>query len=160
MKTIIKYQFIITALLIFSSVFYYCGCYTSYTQTIDAEDVPKQKEYEFLSMKLKDGSNVNLEGKEAKYFDKYKDTARVIIFNEVNKDTLIVNDTIKVYTKSVLKLYQLLQVSKVKIEKKQFDTGKSVLLGLGIAAGIALIIVLIGLLTWKLGNYNITLSGI
>lgn len=141
MKALNKIRFAVTSLLLFCSVFYYCGCYTSYTATIEPEMVPAEKEYEFVNLKLKNSTEINLKDKGAKYFSTYKDNFNVIAYYDQKKDTLVVkNDSIKVHP-IVLKLCLLSEISKVKIERHEFSPEGTVLLAIGIAAGVALIII-------------------
>lgn len=141
MNTLYKFQFIITALLLFSLVFYCCGCYSSYTTTIEPEQVPAEKDCEFVSLKMKDSTVVNLKNKEAKYFDIFNNTQKVIAFNDIDKNTFILkNDSIKIHP-LVPKIIRLSETLDVQIEKRELNVLPTVLLAIGIAAIVALVIV-------------------
>lgn len=159
MKTIYKFRFAITSLLLFCSVVYFSGCYSSYTTTIEPEQIPAEKECEFVNLKLKDSTKVDLKGKGAKYFDVFKGTQKVIAFNDVDKQTFVLkNDSIKVHP-FVLKLYKLSEISNVRIEKQRLNWGETALVSIAIVVGALLIIFMIGLASvggMNLGGKNLS----
>ena len=111
MKTIIKYQFPIICISVFCFVVSLSGCYSTQPETIDAEDISHQKEYDIYSLTLKDSSKIKEEDLNYIEFIKgFPDSTGKFIYSLYSTNSKIRVDTVSLY-----------KVSKVEIGKSKLD---------------------------------------
>jgi len=119
------------------------GCETTYTDRYTSDNLKKKTKLEGIShIILKNGTYINTQDKQVFYFEKYADSSNVIIITM--GDTVIAvkgNGKQKFTVKAIEKMIPLSQVNEVYVERREFDTGKTLLLVGGIIVGLAVLFV-------------------
>lgn len=132
-KNIITFRLIIFIILIS-----FTGCVTSKIEYTESNELPKDKVYRISEVYMKDGTVINLKGKEAKFKLKYKGIENVIVYvDDKDKDVLI----------------PVKNINNIKIEVLEGQTLVTVLVIVG--SLIILFIILLGIALGS-GHFNIT----
>lgn len=79
---------VVFRIIIFIVLVSFAGCVTSKIEYTETNELPKDKVYRISGVNMKDGRFINLEGKEAKFKQKYKGIENVIIYND-DKDKVM-----------------------------------------------------------------------
>lgn len=111
-KNIITFRLIIFIILVS-----FTGCVTSKIEYTESNELPKDKVYRISDVYMKDGSVINLKGKEAKFKLKYKGVDNVIVYSD-DKDKEI--------------LIPVININKLKIEVLEGQTVLTILTILGV----------------------------
>lgn len=106
----------------------FTGCVTSKIEYTESNELPKDKVYRIADVYMKDGSVINLKGKEAKFKLKYKGVENVIVYTD-NKDNEI--------------LIPVININKLKIEVLEGQTVLTILTILGVLILVFLILIII-----------------
>ncbi|MBI5401858.1 MAG: hypothetical protein HY959_00515 [Ignavibacteriae bacterium] len=134
-------------LLSFALIVFYVitsnGCETTYTERYTSENLKKKSKLEGIAhIILKDGTYINTQDRQVFYYEKYADTTNVIIITMGDTAiATIVNGKQKLVVKTIEKIIPISQVNEVYVERKEFDTGKTLLLVGGIVVALAVIFV-------------------
>lgn len=134
-----KHLPLLICILIFPLTIFLTGCYTTRTEMVTEEQLPGKKNYEIISLFMKDGEIISLEGKEVKFFLKYKNLENVICYQTC--------DTIKTSgenSKIVYKdhIFAAKDIKFAKIEISKLNVGMTILITTGVVL-LALVIILI-----------------
>lgn len=123
--------------IVFSLLISFTGCVTSKIEYTESNELPKDKVYRISDVYMKDGSIINLKGKEAKFKLKYKGVENVIVYaDEKDKEVVI----------------PVKNINNMKIEVLEGNTLVTVL----IITGILIILFLVFLaLAFGKGHFNI-----
>ena len=122
-KNIITFRLIIFIILVS-----FTGCVTSKIEYTESNELPKDKVYRISDVYMKDGSVINLKGKEAKFKLKYKGVDNVIVYSD-DKDKEI--------------LIPVININKLKIEVLEGQTVLTILTILGVLILVFLILIII-----------------
>ena len=122
-KNIVTFRLIIFIILVS-----FTGCVTSKIEYTESNELPKDKVYRIADVYMKDGSVINLKGKEAKFKLKYKGVENVIVYTD-NKDNEI--------------LIPVININKLKIEVLEGQTVLTILTILGVLILVFLILIII-----------------
>jgi uncharacterized membrane protein len=133
----------VTFSLIFSFILTMNGCTTVSTDYISEQDFIKDTDAKIISVEMKDGTKINLEGKLINYYPVYKDLVNVIVYENILKTVKTGDNRFNSITET--KVIELKDVIKIKAVESKFNVGSTVLLVLGIIAVIGIIFYIIGL---------------
>ena len=122
-KNIVTFRLIIIIILVS-----FTGCVTSRIEYTESNELPKDKVYRIADVYMKDGSVINLKGKEAKFKLKYKGVENVIVYTD-NMDNEI--------------LIPVININKLKIEVLEGQTVLTILTILGVLILVFLILIII-----------------
>lgn len=129
----------VTYFLIFSFIMTLNGCVTTYTGDISDQELIKGTDAKIISVEMKDGRVINLEGKKIKILSVYKEFKNVIVYEDLirteqSKDKTMINSNIET------KVIELKDVFKIKNEESHVNIGATALLVI-VVLGIVFILI-------------------
>jgi len=143
--------------LVFSLILSINGCTTTEISQVKPENLDYKMNYEFVNIILKNGLVIDLRGIPVHFVKEYKDKKNVIVYTRNNiaqesEDSLGVSKRIKII--------ELNKIQSVTMEKTELDTGKIILITLGVIAVIGLLFLILGAVllsnaSWKLSKSNL-----
>jgi hypothetical protein len=132
-------------LLTFTFILTFNGCFTTYKETVKAENYKTKPEYEIVNVIMKNGLVINLRNKQARYYSKYEDKKNVILYLSIGDTTKLPGEVFKyAYKKNIIELKDVLSVT---IEKEEAQVGLTILATLGMIVGALALIALIVIAT-------------
>jgi hypothetical protein len=126
--------------LVFSLILSISGCTTTEIGQVKPENLDYKMNYEFVNIILKNGLVIDLRDIPVHFVKEYKDKKNVIVYtkNDIvqeSEDSLVVSQGIKII--------ELNKIQSVTMETTELDTGKTILVTLGVIAAIGLIIIIL-----------------
>ena len=145
-----KHLPLLICILIFPLTMFLTGCYTTKTEMVTEEEIVKKKDYEILSVVLKNDKYINLEDVDAKFYKAYKNEQNVIMYL-TSKDTIINNRSYP-NAEDKVNLIQAKDMKFARIAVSKYDPGLTafVLIGTGIIAFTVLVSILGNLLPFHI----------
>jgi hypothetical protein len=133
-------------ILIFPLTVFLTGCYTTKTEMVTEEEMLKKKDYEILSVVLKNDKYINLKDLDAKFYKAYRNEQNVIMYL-TSKDTIIHN---RYYSSSEDKenLIKTKDIKLAKIAKSKYDPGMTAFVIIGSAIIAFSIIMSLSEINW------------
>lgn len=119
------------------------GCYTTKTEMVTDEEMLVKKDYEILSVVLKNDKYINLKDVDAKFYKAYKNEQNVIMYL-TSKDTIINNIS---YPNAGVKekLINTKDIKFAKIATSKYDPGMTAFVIIGsVIIGATILIAVLG----------------
>lgn len=112
-----KHISLLICVLIFPLTVFLTGCYTTKTEMVDEEQLPKKKNYAIISLELHSGKTISMVDMNAKYLPIYKDMNNVIVYKTARDTTRTSEGAEKiVYKDNVIELKDI-KLVKIGISK-------------------------------------------
>ena len=125
MKNIVFFRTTLYVLL-FSFIFSISGCVSTDTVYVtENAKKPVKKDYEIVSLLLKNGQTIFLKGTDAKFIKSYKEKSNVVVYYLY--DTTIVSENDKKIA-STEKIIEFKDIESAKVEITNVNTGVTILL--------------------------------
>ncbi|MBK8552286.1 MAG: hypothetical protein IPL53_14965 [Ignavibacteria bacterium] len=116
------------------------GCYSTHVGNVRPDSLKSGVSYTMIKAIMKDGTILDLRGKEATYAAKYQDQRNVILFKAT--DTTLITPGV-FNTSSKVSFLRIKDIQTLIIEKEEMNTAMTIVAVVAIAAVFAVIIALI-----------------